>query len=183
MNTPNVLTVARILLVPVMAVALLQRTDTGDVIGAGVFALASGTDFADGWLARRRGQVTAFGKLADPLADKLLVATAIVILVAHDRLAAWVAVVVLGREAVITVHRQIAAQQGDVIPAAWLGKAKTSLQVLVILLLVLVDPSPTWLDVLVIAMVVLTVVSGLDYARAQVRARRAAAGSGVPSDA
>jgi len=162
-NVPNVLTVGRILLVPVFVVALLQETDDGDAVAAGVFALASATDFVDGWFARRQGQITTFGKLADPVADKLLVASALIILVGLDRVGAWVAVVVVGRELVVTLTRMVAAQQGEVIAAAWLGKWKTALQILVILLLILVVPSPGWLDALVLAMVALTLWSGADY--------------------
>ncbi|MGX6447050.1 CDP-diacylglycerol--glycerol-3-phosphate 3-phosphatidyltransferase [Patulibacter sp. S7RM1-6] len=163
MNVPNALTVVRILLVPVMVVALLQETGTGDVVAAFVFWLASVTDFVDGWLARRAAQITNFGKLADPIADKLLVAAALVTLVGLDRVAVWVAVVVLGRELLVTLTRAVAAQHGEVIAAAWLGKVKTAFQLLVILLLILVTPTPGWLDVLVWAMVAITLVSGADY--------------------
>jgi CDP-diacylglycerol--glycerol-3-phosphate 3-phosphatidyltransferase len=162
-NLPNVLTVGRILLVPVMVYALTRETTTGDVVAAFLFWLASVTDFVDGWLARRAEQITNFGKLADPIADKLLVTAALVTLVGLDRLAAWVAVVVVGRELLVTITRAVAAQQGEVIAAAWLGKVKTAFQLLVILLLILIDPTPGWLDVLVWAMVAITLYSGLDY--------------------
>ncbi|WP_246851693.1 CDP-diacylglycerol--glycerol-3-phosphate 3-phosphatidyltransferase [Patulibacter sp. SYSU D01012] len=176
MNVPNALTVVRILLVPVMVVALLQETGTGDVVAAVVFWLASVTDFVDGWLARRSGLVTDFGKLADPIADKLLVAAALVLLVALDRVALWVAVVILGRELLVTITRAVAAGHGEVIAAAWLGKVKTAFQLLVILLLILIDPTPVWLDVLVWAMVAITLVSGADYFRGLRRTTRAPAG-------
>lgn len=160
---PNVLTVARILLVPIMVVALLQKTTTGDVVAAFVFWLASVTDFVDGWLARRSELVSDFGKLADPIADKLLVLAALVTLVGLDRVAAWVAIVVVGRELLVTLTRMVAAQHGEVIAAAWLGKVKTVVQLLVIFLLILVDPAPLWLDLLVYAMVAITLYSGADY--------------------
>lgn len=162
-NLPNVLTVARILLVPIMVFALLQKTTTWDVVAAFVFWLASVTDFVDGWLARRSELVSDFGKLADPIADKLLVLAALVTLVGLDRVAAWVAVVVIGRELAVTVTRMVAAQHGEVIAAAWLGKVKTVVQLLVIFLLILVDPAPLWLDLLVYAMVAITLYSGADY--------------------
>lgn len=162
-NLPNALTVLRILLVPVMVVALAQETDTGDVVAALVFWLASVTDWFDGWLARRSNLITNFGKLADPIADKLLVAAALVMLVGVDRVAVWVAVVVIGRELVVTLTRAVAAQHGDIIAAAWLGKVKTSFQIVVILLLILVSGSHAWLDALVYAMVAITLWSGLDY--------------------
>nr|WP_245604301.1 CDP-diacylglycerol--glycerol-3-phosphate 3-phosphatidyltransferase [Patulibacter minatonensis] len=162
-NLPNALTVMRILLVPVMVFALAQETGTGDVVAAFVFWLASVTDWFDGWLARRSDLITNFGKLADPIADKLLVIGALVMLVSVDRVAAWVAVVVIGRELAVTLTRAVAAQQGEVIAAAWLGKVKTSFQILVILLLILISPVPAWLDVLVYAMVAITLWSGVDY--------------------
>ena len=98
LNLPNVLTVLRIMLVPVLVVALLGKTPAGDVLAAVVFALASLTDFVDGYLARARDSVTAFGKLMDPLADKLLVVAALITLVSLHRLAAWVAMVIITRE-------------------------------------------------------------------------------------
>lgn len=162
-NLPNVLTVARILLVPLMVFALFQKTTTWDIVAAFVFWLASVTDFVDGWLARRSELVSDFGKLADPIADKLLVLAALVTLVALDRVAAWVAIVVIGRELAVTLSRFVAAQHGEVIAAAWLGKVKTVVQLLVIFLLILIDPTPFWLDVLVYAMVAITLYSGADY--------------------
>lgn len=175
MNLPNVLTVARILLVPVMVVALAERTTTGDVVAAFVFWLASVTDFVDGWLARRSGLITDFGKLADPIADKLLVLSALVMLVHLDRVALWVAIVVIGRELAVTVTRMLAASHGEVIAAAWLGKVKTAFQLLVIFLLILVTPTPVWLDLLVYAMVAITLYSGFDYYRGLRQAQRTAA--------
>src|SRR6202161_1375429 len=97
LNLPNVLTVLRIMLVPVLVVALLGNTPSGDVLAAVVFALASLTDFIDGYLARTRDSITTFGKLMDPLADKLLIVAAVVSLVSLHRLAAWVAAVIIAR--------------------------------------------------------------------------------------
>ncbi len=160
LNAPNVLTVLRILLVPVLVVGLLAGTEIGDILAAAVFAFASATDFVDGWLARQRDDVTTFGKLMDPIADKLLVIAALLSLVAQERLAAWVAMVIIAREVAVTVAR---AQASEVIPAAGWGKLKTGVQVLTIFLLILVDPSPAWLDGLVYAMVAVTVLSGVDF--------------------
>ena len=126
-NIPNVLTLLRILAVPVLVVALLDETPDGDVIAAAVFALAALTDGLDGYIARRRSEVTTFGKLMDPLADKLLVIAALISLVSLDRLAAWVAMVIIARELAVTGLRSVAAEQGVVIAASWLGKAKTLL--------------------------------------------------------
>jgi CDP-diacylglycerol--glycerol-3-phosphate 3-phosphatidyltransferase len=162
-NLPNVLTVLRILLVPVVVVALLDETPNGDLLAAVVFALASLTDWVDGYLARSRGSITTFGKLMDPIADKLLVVAALVSLVSLDRLQAWVAMVIIARELAVTMSRMAATGQGVVIAANRWGKVKTALQVLTIFLLIAVSGSPTWLDVLVYATVVVTVISGVEY--------------------
>lgn len=159
-NAPNVLTVLRMLLVPVLVVALLEETRNGDVVAAVVFALASATDFVDGWLARQQGIVTTFGKLMDPIADKLLVIAALVSLVSLDRLAAWVAMVIIAREIAVTVARM---QATEVIAAAGWGKAKTTLQVVAIFFLILFDPSPVWVDALVYTAVGVTILSGIDF--------------------
>jgi CDP-diacylglycerol--glycerol-3-phosphate 3-phosphatidyltransferase len=160
LNLPNVLTVLRILLVPVLVVALLDKTHNGDLVAAFVFAFASATDFADGWLARSRGDVTDFGKRMDPIADKLLVIAALLSLVSLGRLESWVAMVIIAREVAVTVAR---AQADRVIPAAMWGKIKTCAQVLALFLLILFDPSPVWVDALVYGAVVLTVLSGIDF--------------------
>src|SRR5205809_5447010 len=131
-NVPNVLTMLRLLLVPVIVVALLGETPHGDLVAAGVFAFASATDWVDGWLARSRDSVTTFGKLMDPVADKLLVIAALVVLVSLDRLAAWVAMVIIARELTVTITRMQATQQGVIIAANWWGKSKTIVQVLAI---------------------------------------------------
>src|SRR3954454_924158 len=103
LNVPNVLTVIRILLVPVLIVALLEKTGDGDLLAAIVFAAASLTDAIDGYLARSRNWITTFGKLMDPIADKLLVVAALVSLVSLGRLPAWVAMVIIARELVVTL--------------------------------------------------------------------------------
>jgi CDP-diacylglycerol--glycerol-3-phosphate 3-phosphatidyltransferase len=165
LNVPNVLTVLRILLVPVLVVALLGAfgDDASDLLAAIVFAVASFTDAVDGYIARSREQVTTFGKLMDPVADKLLVIAALLSLVSLGRLEAWVAMVIIAREFAVTVARMAAKAEGVVIPANWWGKAKTLVQVLTIFLLILFDPSPAWVDGLVYVMVLITVISGIDY--------------------
>jgi CDP-diacylglycerol---glycerol-3-phosphate 3-phosphatidyltransferase len=162
-NAPNVLTVLRILLVPVLVVALLAGTDHGDLLAAIAFALASVTDAVDGHLARSRGSITTFGKLMDPVADKLLIIAALLALVSLDRLAAWVAMVIIAREFAVTVTRLYATQQGVVIAANWWGKAKTIVQVAAIFFVIAFDPTPLWVDGLVYAAVAITVISGIDY--------------------
>jgi CDP-diacylglycerol--glycerol-3-phosphate 3-phosphatidyltransferase len=162
LNLPNVLTVARILLVPVLVVALLQRTAHGDLIAAVVFAVASFTDMLDGRLARSRDSVTTFGKLMDPVADKLLVLAALISLVSLGRVAAWVAMVIVAREFAVTALRGAAGAQGVVVPAQAWGKAKTGLQVLMVFVLIVVGSGGLWVDLLVYATVAVTVISGVD---------------------
>jgi CDP-diacylglycerol--glycerol-3-phosphate 3-phosphatidyltransferase len=163
LNLPNVLTVLRIMLVPVLVVALLGNTAAGDVLAAVVFALASLTDFIDGRIARARDSVTTFGKLMDPLADKLLIVAALISLVSLHRLAAWVAMVIITRELAVTVLRLAATQAGVVMAASLFGKAKTALQIAAILAVIAVHGSPLWVSLLVYLAVVVTVLSGLDY--------------------
>jgi CDP-diacylglycerol---glycerol-3-phosphate 3-phosphatidyltransferase len=163
LNLPNMLTVLRIMLVPVLVVALLGNTREGDVLAAIVFALASATDFVDGYLARSRHSVTTFGKLMDPLADKLLIVAALVALVSLNRLEAWVAMVIITRELAVTVLRLGATQAGVVMAASMLGKVKTCMQIALILALIAVHGQPLWLSLLLYATVLVTIVSGLDF--------------------
>ena len=164
LNVPNVLTVVRILLVPVLIVALLDKTGGGDLLAAIVFAVASLTDAIDGYLARSRNWVTTFGKLMDPIADKLLIVAALIALVSLNRLAAWVAMVIIAREFAVTVLRVAAGtQQGVVISASALGKVKTALQVAMVMALIAVPSKPLWVLLLVYVTVLVTVLSGADY--------------------
>ncbi len=163
LNVPNLLTVLRILLVPVIVVGLLAETPNGDTLAAVVFAVAAFTDGLDGYIARSRGSVTTFGKLMDPLADKLLIIAPLILLVSADRIAAWVAMVIIAREFAVTALRMVAAERGVVIPAGSLGKLKTVAQVAAIFALIAVQSSPLWVDALVYFAVAVTVVSGADY--------------------
>ena len=163
LNLPNALTLLRILAVPVVVVALLGETPNGDALAAAVFALAAATDGLDGYFARSRGSITTFGKLMDPLADKLLVTAALVSLVSLGRLDAWVAMVIIAREIAVTGLRAIAAERGIVIAASWLGKLKTVLQIAAVFALIATNPAPLGVDLLVYAALVATVVSGADY--------------------
>jgi CDP-diacylglycerol--glycerol-3-phosphate 3-phosphatidyltransferase len=163
LNLPNALTVLRILLVPVLVVALLGETPNGDLYAAIVFALASVTDAVDGYLARTRNAITTFGKLMDPVADKLLILAALLSLVSLERVDAWVAMVIIAREFAVTATRMAATQQGVVIAANWWGKAKTMVQVACVFFLIAIDGSPAWLDGLVYLTVAITVISGIDY--------------------
>jgi CDP-diacylglycerol--glycerol-3-phosphate 3-phosphatidyltransferase len=176
LNLPNALTVARIMLVPVLVVALLGNTPAGDVLAAVVFVLASLTDFVDGRLARARDSVTTFGKLMDPLADKLLIIAALISLVSLHRLAAWIAMVIITRELAVTVLRLGATGAGVVMGASMLGKVKTCLQIGAILAVIAVHGQPAWVSALLYVAVLVTVLSGLDYFFG-VRRRLAAAAS------
>jgi CDP-diacylglycerol--glycerol-3-phosphate 3-phosphatidyltransferase len=172
---PNVLTGLRLLAVPFLGAVLIVDGDTsrGRWIALALFVAASLTDVADGWIARRRGQCTDFGALVDPIADKALVATALVCLSARDLLPWWATAVVLAREAAVTVLRLTVLHHG-VIPASRGGKVKTALQTTMI---VLALAAPGWTGVLVAVVVMTvcwTVVTGLDYgvkAAALTRAR------------
>jgi len=147
---------------PIVVIALLQRTQTGDVIAAIVFLLAAITDWVDGYLARSRGQITQFGKVMDPIADKLLIAGTLVALVMRDDLSIWVAAIVLAREFAVSGLRLAVSEEGHIISASWLGKLKTVVQVVAVLAVIL-WPHTAGTDVLVVAMVVVTLVSGIDY--------------------
>lgn len=168
LNLPNALTLVRILSVPLLVYTLLGGIPGGHLWAALVFAAGALTDVADGYVARRTGQVTAVGKLIDPLADKLLVAAALVALVELGMLSTWVVLVILGREFAITGLRAVAASDGVVIAASPWGKLKTLLQVAAIVLLITArGPEVAALRLVVpwvlAAAVIVTVVSGIDY--------------------
>src|SRR5918992_4385827 len=164
LNLPNALTLVRILLVPVVVVALTVESPGGSTIAAIVFAIAALTDGLDGYIARSRQAVTTFGKVMDPVADKLMIAAALIALVSLDRVAAWVAMLIIAREFAVSGLRIAAGQQGVVIPASGLGKLKTIVQVVAVLALIAAaDHTDAWVQALVYAMVVVTVVSGADY--------------------
>ena len=186
LTLPNILTLLRILLVPVLVVVLLGETENGDLWAAIVFALASATDAMDGYFARSRNAITSFGKLMDPIADKLLIIAALVALVSLERLAGWIAMVIIARELTVTVTRMQATQQGLILASNWWGKAKTIVQVAAIFFLIAAgDPSPVWVDGLVYGAVAITIVSGVDYffglrrVLREADARREAAASGA----
>src|SRR5438445_8198358 len=148
LNLPNFLTVLRILLVPVIVVALLAETPNADTLAAIVFAAAAFTDGLDGYIARSRGSVTTFGKLMDPIADKLLIIAPLVSLVSLGRIEAWVAMVIIAREFAVTVLRvAVGTQEGVVIPASPWGKVKTAMQVAMVIALIAVHGHPAWQEV------------------------------------
>ena len=160
MNLPNRLTILRILLIPV---CLLLWALSLPVWAAAVFALAAATDFFDGYIARKRNIVTVFGKFADPVADKILVLTAMIFLTASGRIPAWAVCVVAARELMVDGLRLVAVGKGNVIAAGWLGKIKTNLQYFCVLAAMLL-PKGHWLTLtLAVLMAIMTLWSGAQY--------------------
>ena len=144
MNLPNALTVTRIFLVPLLVVVLLTQFEgrnvlglAPEIVGAAIFAVASLTDWADGYLARRRKQITPLGQVIDPLADKLLTSAALISLVQMEMASAWIVALIIGREFAITALRSLAYARGVVVPASPLGKVKMVAEVVAILALIL----------------------------------------------
>ena len=166
MNVPNLLTVSRLLAIPALMVLLVVRFPGHDQWAAAIFLVASLTDVADGNLARARGQVTELGKFLDPLADKLFILSVLIVMVQEGMLAAWIVVLIFGREMLITILRSLSATQGHVIAATPFGKTKTVTQVGAVVLLILARPYPALGVVATLAIwvaVVFTIWSGIDY--------------------
>ena len=173
MNTPNRLTLLRIVLIPVFVVFALLRAQWAQYVALVIYILACITDMLDGRIARARNLVTNFGKFADPIADKLLVMAALVVLVASGRMPAWVCIVMLAREFIISGLRLVAAGNGRVIAAGKLGKLKTVFQMSATIALMLLVPvtgkallgrfGVVLANVLMYIATVLTIVSGAEY--------------------
>jgi len=175
MNLPNSLSITRIFLVPLLVVVLLTKFEgrqilgvPKEIVGAAIFALASLTDWADGYLARRRKQITPFGQVIDPLADKLLTSAALISLIQMDLAPAWMVAVIIGREFAVTALRSLAYSRGVAMGASPLGKIKMVAQVVAILALILsrgnaplrlIGQSALWL------VVIAALVSAADYFR------------------
>lgn len=166
LNLPNLLSIFRILLVPLLVVVLLTEIEGKEFIGLGVFLLASLTDFLDGFIARRRRQITNLGKLLDPAADKILTSAAFISLVGLGLAPAWIVVIVVAREFAVSTLRSLAASQNVVLAAGGSGKAKTVSQIVAISLLIisghlgqlaLLAPIALWVAL------VLTIYSGIEY--------------------
>ena len=177
MSPPNAISIVRVLLVPVVMLLVLARFEGHERWAAAVYAIAAASDSLDGYLARTRGWVTVAGTFLDPLADKLLVSGALVALVQVNRVSAWVAMVVIGREFAVTGLRMVAAAEQEVVGASQLGKLKTFSQNAAVVALLLVAPPSVWVDVLLGVAVALTVVSLVDYAA---RMGRHLLGTSVP---
>ena len=162
MNTANKLTLLRVIMIPVFMVALYWSFPFHKIVALVIFILASATDFIDGYVARHFDQTTDFGKFMDPLADKLLVISAMLWFVEAGQMAAWVVLVVLAREFAVSGLRMVAAPKGVVIAAAWSGKIKTASTMVCICIMLV--PIPEILNTLCVAVILITtVVSGVEY--------------------
>lgn len=162
MNLANLLTASRVFLAPIIPLVLVSGLPQKDLIAALVFGIAACTDFLDGRVARSRSEVTEFGKSFDPLADKVLVAAALVPLAVlhYSYITWWVVGIILGREVMVTILRALVAHRRGPIAASWLGKCKTASQSIAVIWVLL--PMP--LDFLPVAVAVFfTVLSGFDY--------------------
>lgn len=180
MNLANRITVARVILVPFVMIFLLVPTpgwgwqmaggwiSGGSLIATIIFIVASATDTLDGYIARKRNLITNFGKFMDPLADKLLVSTALISLVAISRAPAWIVIIMIGREFAVTGLRSVASAAGTVIAASWFGKWKTVAQMVAIVLLMLNNFPFAYIhfpmdQVMLYVAALLTLLSGFDY--------------------
>lgn len=170
LNLPNLLTLSRILLIPVFVVLFSRPTPERSLAAALVFVIAAVTDLLDGYLARRRSQITKLGRLLDPIADKLLVLSGLILLVQFQRVAALVAILIIAREVAVTGVRAIAASEGIILSAETIGKYKMVAQVVAIVLLILegsLVPASSHLHllgtVLLYAALVLGLISGARY--------------------
>ena len=168
MNLPNKLTTFRVILIPFFVFFMLAPNMTGinHYIAAAIFIVASLTDLLDGKIARKYNLVTNFGKFMDPLADKLLVCSAMICLIQTGQLAAWIVVIIIAREFIISGFRLIASDNGVVIAASYWGKFKTTFQMLMVIVLILNVQMPFFqilVKILTYAALILTVVSLIDY--------------------
>ena len=166
MNLPNKLTIARVIMIPLFLICLYLNIGCGKYIAVGIFILASLTDLLDGKIARKYNLVTNFGKFMDPLADKLLVCSALIAFVELGYLPAWIVIIIISREFIISGFRLIAADKGVVIAANYWGKFKTTFQMIMTILLILQLDYPyadtvEWIFVYIA--LALTVISLVDY--------------------
>lgn len=188
MNLPNKLTILRVFMIPFFVIFMLLSVSGMDIEEASVsvssfttyritavaiFCIASFTDFLDGYIARKQGLVTDFGKFMDPLADKLLVCSALILLTAEGSLPSWVVIIIIAREFIISGFRLVASDNGIVIAASWWGKFKTVSQMIMCIVLMLPGVpkliGPVVTGVIIAAAVILTVVSLIDYMAKNIR--------------
>lgn len=165
-NIPNLLSLFRILLVPLLVAVLLTKFDGKEFVGLGVFWLASITDFLDGFIARRMKKVTKLGMLLDPAADKILTSAAFISLVELGLAPAWMVVIIVAREFAVSTLRSVAASQNEVMAAAPSGKVKTVLQIVAISLLIVSDQMGRFSilpELALWAALLATIYSGVEY--------------------
>jgi len=160
---PNGLTILRVLLIPVLVVVLVADLPSRDLLAATAFVVAALTDALDGYLARSRNVVTDFGAYLDPIADKLLVGSALGALILLDRLPIWVGILIVGRELAVTALRVCATRKGLKIVANRFGKLKTVLQVVMVTVLLCIQQRSVALSLLITLTVAVTIASGLSY--------------------
>ncbi len=167
MNLPNKLTILRVIMIPFFLVALMvESIPYGKWIALALFCIASLTDMLDGKIARKYNLITNFGKFMDPLADKLLVCSAMIALIEIDRIPAWVVIVIIAREFIISGFRLIASDNGVVIAAGWWGKVKTVVQMFMIIILICDFGGDAVLvieNIFIYAALALTIISLVDY--------------------
>jgi len=166
MNTPNKITIARVLLVPVFMGVMLIGTPLAKIAALAIFIIASATDSIDGYIARKYNLVTNFGKFMDPLADKLLVCSALICLIDLRRIPTWVVLIIIAREFIISGFRLVASDNGIVIAASMWGKVKTVTQMAMTILLIIdfaSGPMRMLTIILIYVSTALTVISLVDY--------------------
>jgi CDP-diacylglycerol--glycerol-3-phosphate 3-phosphatidyltransferase len=162
LNTANKLTLLRVIMIPLFLVALYLQFPFHMLVALGLFILASVTDLVDGYVARHYNQITDFGKFMDPLADKLLVTSAMLWFVEVGQMPAWALLIVIAREFAVSGLRMVAAPKGLVIAAAWSGKIKTASTMVCICLMLL--PIPAVLNLICVAVILVTTIwSGVEY--------------------
>ena len=168
LSNPNRLTLYRIAAVPIIVILMIYDNEVCSFFAALQFSIAAITDYFDGYFARKRGMVTNFGKIMDPVADKLLISLSLIMIVAHGRTPAWIACVIIGREIAVTGLRNIIAEKGEDLSASNLGKYKTGFQIGAIIPLLLHYPflglnSHAIGSVMIWGALIFTVWSGVDY--------------------
>lgn len=162
MNTANKITLFRVLLIPIFLIVLYTEFPFHYLIALGIFILASASDFLDGYIARHHNQVTDFGKFMDPIADKVLVISAMIMFASWQRMSAWILVIVIARELGVSALRLIAVDNGRVIAAGWSGKVKTAATMVCICVMLAVNQET--LDLICnIVILVTTAYSGTEY--------------------
>ncbi len=167
MNLPNKITIGRVLMIPLYLIfMLLPQIPNGRYIAGVIFTLAAITDSIDGYIARKNNLITNFGKFMDPLADKLLVCSALICFVEFNQIPSWIAIIIISREFIISGFRTLASDSGVVLAAGWWGKVKTTVQIIMSVMLT-VNLDYTFMNILEVIFIylalALTIISMMDY--------------------